>query len=96
VWNPDEKRTDDSRAGWQEVPDSETYPNGFRPAMGECSSVTSSKMRHGIIRCYEGAKGVQLAELALDELEATGVDGRAPPLSLAGERTSVRRWAHAV
>ncbi|HET6305634.1 MAG TPA: Gfo/Idh/MocA family oxidoreductase, partial [Rhodopila sp.] len=30
VWNPDQPQTIDFFGGWQEVPDTEVYPNGFR------------------------------------------------------------------
>jgi predicted dehydrogenase len=64
VWNPDEPRTTDFFAQWQEVPDNEAYPNGFR-----------AQWERFIRHLYEdapfpwdllaGARGVQLAELAL-------------------------------
>ena len=62
VWNPDERRGDDFFAQWQEVPDSEPYPNGFK-AQWELF------LRHvleGAPFAWDllaGAKGVQLAEL---------------------------------
>jgi predicted dehydrogenase len=49
VWNPDERRGDDFFAQWQEVPDTEAYPNGFKAQFGW--------------DLLAGAKGVQLAEL---------------------------------
>jgi predicted dehydrogenase len=64
VWNPDEKRTTDFFAQWQEMPDTEPYPNGFRTQW-------ELFIRH---LCEDapfpwdllaGARGVQLAELAL-------------------------------
>ena len=30
VWNPDQQQTHDFRADWQEMPETETYRNGFR------------------------------------------------------------------
>ena len=85
VWNPDEKRADDFRAGWQEVPDTEPYPNGFRRQweMFIRHVVADAPWHHSLL---EGAKGVQLAELALGELEARARWVDVPPLSLAGER----------
>ncbi|HXY99599.1 MAG TPA: Gfo/Idh/MocA family oxidoreductase [Stellaceae bacterium] len=62
VWNPDERRSDDFLAQWQEVPDTETYPNGFK-AQWELF------LRHVLEDApfgwdlLAGAKGVQLAEL---------------------------------
>ncbi len=64
AWNPDEKQAMNFFSQWQEVPDSETYPNGFR-----------SQWEHFIRHVREdapfpwdllaGARGVQLAELGL-------------------------------
>ena len=62
VWNPDERRSDDFFAQWQEVPDNEAYPNGFK-AQWELF------LRHVLEDApfawdlLAGAKGVQLAEL---------------------------------
>jgi predicted dehydrogenase len=62
VWNPDERRRDDFFAQWQEVPDDEPYPNGFK-AQWELF------LRHVLEDApfawdlLAGAKGVQLAEL---------------------------------
>ncbi len=62
VWNPDERRSDDFFAQWQEVPDTESYPNGFK-AQWELF------LRHVLEDVpfawdlLAGAKGVQLAEL---------------------------------
>jgi len=64
VWNPDVKQPIDFYEGWQEVPDNQVYDNGFKLQW------------EGFIRhlcdgapfkwdLVEGAKGVQLAELAL-------------------------------
>ena len=76
VWNPDEKRVDDFRAGWQEVPDTEPYPNGFRRQweMFIRHVVADAPWHHSLL---EGAKGVQLAELALEELEGPRLGRRA-------------------
>src|SRR6185295_11017822 len=65
VWNPDEKRADDFRAGWQEVPDTEAYSNGFRRQweMFIRHVVDHGPWEHSLL---EGAKGVQLAELACE------------------------------
>jgi predicted dehydrogenase len=64
VWNPDVKQTIDFRAGWQEVPDNQAFDNGFK-------SEWEMFIRHVCEDApfkwtlAEGAKGVQLAELAL-------------------------------
>ena len=64
VWNPDIDQPIDFRAGWQEVPDTTTYDNGFKLQWEEF-------IRHifdGAAWKYdlmEGVKGVQLAELGL-------------------------------
>jgi predicted dehydrogenase len=63
VWNPDEKRTHDFRADWQEVPETEPYPNGFR-------SQWEMFIRHVVedapfpYTLGEGAKGLELVEAA--------------------------------
>jgi predicted dehydrogenase len=64
VWNPDERRTDDFFAQWQEVPDNETYPNGFR---AEWELFIKHVCEDAPFKWdfLEGAKGVQLAELGL-------------------------------
>ena len=64
VWNPDEPRHHDFRADWQEVPDNTVFLNGFRQQWEDF-------VRHVVegapypYTLLEGAKGVQLAELAL-------------------------------
>jgi predicted dehydrogenase len=84
VWNPDEKRADDFRAGWQDVPDTEPYPNGFRRQweMFIRHVAEDAPWHHSLL---EGAKGVQLAELALESWKRrTWMD--VPPLTLGSER----------
>jgi len=63
VWNPDEKRTDDFRAGWTKVPDGE-YDNGFKIQweMFIRHVMENAPYKYDLI---EGAKGVQLVEAAL-------------------------------
>ncbi len=64
LWNPDLPNPIDFRAGWQLVPDNETFDNAFRVQW-------ELFLRHvageGPFRwsLLEGAKGVQLAELGL-------------------------------
>ena len=36
---------------WQEVPDNSVYDNGFKVAVGACSSATSSRTRRSAGRC---------------------------------------------
>jgi predicted dehydrogenase len=88
VWNPDEKRTDDFRAGWQEVPDSEPYPNGFRRQweMFIRHVVEDAPWSHTLL---DGARGVQLAELAMESWRRRAwMD--VPPLSLAAAASRPR------
>jgi predicted dehydrogenase len=63
VWNPDVPSPIDFRAGWAQVPDNEEFPNAFRIEW-------EMFLRHVVAdepfawNLLEGAKGVQLAELA--------------------------------
>lgn len=65
VWNPDEKQTMNFSAQWQEVPDTQTYDNGFKIQWEHF-------IRHVVENepykwtLPEGAKGVQLVEAALE------------------------------
>jgi predicted dehydrogenase len=64
VWNPDISNPIDFRAGWQDVPDNQEFPNAFR-AQWELflkHVELGTPFSHDLM---EGAKGVQLAELAL-------------------------------
>lgn len=64
VWNPDIPNPIDFRAGWLEVPDNQDFPNAFR-AQWELflkHVELGTPFPHDL---GEGAKGVQLAELAL-------------------------------
>jgi predicted dehydrogenase len=64
VWNPDEPRTTDFRAQWQEVPDNQVFDNGFKLQWeGFIRHLCEgAPWAHGLL---EGAKGVQLAEAGL-------------------------------
>jgi predicted dehydrogenase len=64
VWNPDVPNPIDFYASWQDVPDDERYDNAFKAQweMFLRHVATGSPFPHDFI---EGAKGVQLAELAL-------------------------------
>jgi predicted dehydrogenase len=63
VWNPDQTQTRDFRADWQEIPETQTYGNGFR-------SQWQMFIRHVAedapwpYSLREGAKGLQLVEAA--------------------------------
>lgn len=64
VWNPDEPQTMKFAEQWQEVPDNEVPPNGFR-AQWEAflrHVAEDGPWSHSLL---EGAKGVQLAELGM-------------------------------
>jgi len=63
VWNPDIPQPIDFFAGWQEVPDNTTWDNAFK---AEWELFLKHVVGNGEFRwnLLEGAKGVQLAELA--------------------------------
>jgi len=64
LWNPDLPNPIDFRAGWQAVPDNETFDNAFRV---QWELFLKHVAGEGSFRwnLLEGAKGVQLAELGL-------------------------------
>ena len=65
VWNPDIPTTDDFPAQWLEVPDNETFDNAFKFQW----ELFLADVHRGVASGYDlfdGAKGVQLARLALD------------------------------
>ncbi|MCP5367864.1 MAG: Gfo/Idh/MocA family oxidoreductase [Hyphomicrobiales bacterium] len=64
VWNPDEPQTMAFHDQWQEVPDTQDYPNGFRAQweMFIRHVCEDAPYRYDLM---ESAKGVQLAELAM-------------------------------
>jgi len=64
VWNPDEKRLHDFYADWQKVPENVVYGNGFREQweMFIRHICEDAPYKYTLL---EGAKGVQLAECAL-------------------------------
>ena len=64
IWNPDEKQTLDFYDGWEEVPDTTTYDNGFKIQWEHfIRHVVEGAPFKWTLR--EGAKGVQLVECAL-------------------------------
>ncbi len=80
VWNPDEKRSENFYDDWQDMPDTQPYANGFRAQweMFIRHVAADAPWPYGVL---EGAKGVQLAELALESWKGRRwVD--VPPLSL--------------
>jgi predicted dehydrogenase len=64
VWNPDLPSAVDFFAGWQEVPNNQEFENAFKVEweMFLRHVETGGPFKHDLL---EGAKGVQLAELAL-------------------------------
>jgi len=64
VWNPDIPNPIDFRAGWSEVPDNEEFENAFRIQWEMFLRHVVEDVPFGW-DLLEGAKGVQLAELAL-------------------------------
>src|SRR5580692_6245792 len=82
VWNPDVPQTMQFMEQWEEVPDTQTYENGFKLQWEDF-------IRHVVenkpwsFDLLEGAKGVQLAELGMQSwAERRWVD--VPALSLKG------------
>jgi predicted dehydrogenase len=65
VWNPDVPQTIDFYAGWQKVPDTEPYPNGFRAQWEIFLRHVAGEVDHYPWDLLAGAKGVQLAEAGL-------------------------------
>jgi hypothetical protein len=64
VWNPDVKQPIDFYAGWQRVPETQAYDNGFKLQWEQfIRHVTAGEPYSWDL--LEGAKGVQLAECAL-------------------------------
>ncbi|MDF1586109.1 Gfo/Idh/MocA family protein [Marinimicrococcus flavescens] len=64
VWNPDQRQRHDFLGDWQEVPDNQVWDNGFKAQweMFIRHVCEDAPFRWDLM---EGAKGVQLAELAL-------------------------------
>lgn len=65
VWNPDVPQTIDFYAGWQEVPDTQPYPNGFRVQWEMFLKYLAGETASFPWDLLAGAKGVQLAEAGL-------------------------------
>jgi predicted dehydrogenase len=80
VWNPDLPAADPFRAQWQQVPDNQEFDNGFKTQWEQFLThvVTGAPFPHDL---FAGAKGVQLAHLAL-ESAAGGRRVAVPELAL--------------
>ncbi len=65
VWNPDVPQTIDFLAGWQEVPDTQPCPNGFRAQWELFLRHVAGEVAEFPWDLMAGAKGVQLAEAGL-------------------------------
>ena len=65
VWNPDQPQTIDFYEGWQEVPDTQAYPNGFRLQWEMFFKYLAGETATYPWDLLAGAKGVQLAEAGL-------------------------------
>jgi predicted dehydrogenase len=65
VWNPDIPQPIDFFAGWQDVPDTQAYPNGFRAQWELFLRHLAGDMATFPWDLMAGARGVQLAEAGL-------------------------------
>ncbi len=80
VWNPDLPDPIDYLAQWTDVPDNEVFDNGFK-AQWELFLAAVAECRQFRWDLAEGAKGVQLAALALQS-SAEGRRLTVPPLAI--------------
>jgi predicted dehydrogenase len=65
VWNPDIPQKINFFDGWQEMPDTQAYPNGFRAQWEEFLRHMAGEVAAFPWNLEAGAKGVQLAEAGL-------------------------------
>ncbi len=65
VWNPDIPQPIDFYQGWQEVPATQDYPNGFRVQWEMFFRYLAGELKSYPWDLLAGAKGVQLAEAGL-------------------------------
>jgi predicted dehydrogenase len=65
VWNPDEPQSINFYEGWQKVPNTEPYPNGFRVQWELFLKYIAGEVAEYPWDLLAGAKGVQLAEAGL-------------------------------
>ena len=85
VWNPDEPQTMNFLSQWDDVPDNTVYGNGFRIQWEDFIRhvMADTPWSHDL---FEGAKGVQLAELGLQSwAERRWID--VPALTMAAVKT---------
>ncbi len=68
VWNPDLPTDQDFRAQWDEVPDIEEYPNGFRAQWEQFLRDVDAGRPHGY-DLAAGVRGLQLVEAGLRSSE---------------------------
>jgi predicted dehydrogenase len=80
VWNPDLPDPIDYQAQWTDVPDNTTFDNAFK-AEWELFLTSAAEARPFAWDLIEGAKGVQLAALALQS-SAEGRRVDVPPLAV--------------
>jgi predicted dehydrogenase len=66
VWNPDVPQTIDFFSGWQEVPETQPYPNGFRAQWELFLRHVAGEVSDYPWDLLAGAKGVQLAMAGLE------------------------------
>ncbi|GIM98032.1 Gfo/Idh/MocA family protein [Paractinoplanes toevensis] len=64
VWDPDVPTTQRFREQWQEVPDNDTFPNGFRAQWEQFLRYVAADEPY-VGDLWAGARGVQVAELGL-------------------------------
>ena len=69
VWNPDVPQTIDFFEGWQEVPDTQPYPNGFRVQWELFLRHLAGEVKDYPWNLLAGARGVQLAMAGLRSWE---------------------------
>ena len=80
VWNPDLPDPNDYQAQWSDVPDNEVFDNGFKVEW-ELFLKSAAEGRPFAWNLIEGARGVQLADLALrSSAEGRRID--VPPLDV--------------
>ena len=65
VWNPDIPQPIDFFDSWQEMPDTQVYPNGFRAQWEQFLRHMAGEIAEFPWNLEAGAKGVQLAEAGL-------------------------------
>ncbi len=65
VWNPDIAQPIDFFANWDEVPENQPYPNGFRAQWEQFLRYVAGETSSFPWNLEAGARGVQLAEAGL-------------------------------